>query len=48
MARAAWGFGTESLRGGAGARVPAGWRAFTGGLGRRLVESEGEGNPGRV
>jgi hypothetical protein len=42
MARAAWGFDTESLRGGAGARVPAGWRSSTGGRGRRLVEEQRE------
>jgi hypothetical protein len=40
MARAAWGFDTESLQGGAGARVPAGWRSSTGGRGRRLVEEQ--------
>jgi hypothetical protein len=43
-ARAAWGTGTMSLQGGAGARVSVGWRSTTGGRGRRVgrrVEREG-------
>jgi hypothetical protein len=42
-ARAAWGADAMSLRGGASARVSAGWRSTTGGHWRRLVEEEGEG-----
>jgi hypothetical protein len=41
-ARAAWGADAGSLRGGASARVSAGWRSSTGGRWRRLVEYQRE------
>jgi hypothetical protein len=44
MAMAVWGADDVMLRGGAGARVSAGWRSSTGGQWWRLVkDSEGEG-----